>query len=164
MTNFTYLYCMKIEDADYTFKHSKRFHNCYYLLLKLTYQERYLLDWLTEQAIDSCEVETDYKSRKKFIDFILRMSHYSGEKEILYKDSSVKYSIGRLKKIGLLIAQPSGRGIMWVNPLFMFQGNQEHRNNMIIYINRKLEEIGESRLQDRTFKLEYHEQDYSEVL
>lgn len=136
----------------YTLRHAKRFFNHYHIILKLSYQERYLLDYLVEHADEDGSIKTGQDTIQGFINFILRISHFSGE-EILYKASSVKHSVHRLKELNLLISNPDKFGFSWVNPLYNFRGNQEKRRNMINYINSKLYDHNLESLQDRGHKV-----------
>lgn len=119
---------------NYTRKYTKRFHNCMNKLYKLNFLDRFLLDWLAEEMDEENKVFTSEEMRKKFINFMLRISNEIGEARI-YKDSYVKNSLTRLKNIGFLIAPvDSKRGWCWVNPLYYSNENPASREYLINHI------------------------------
>lgn len=125
----------------YTQKYTRRFHNCMSKLYKLNFLERFLLDWLAEEMDEDNIVATTEQMRKKFINFMLRISTEAGEQKI-YKDSYVKSSLTKLKSLGLIIAPvDEKRGWCWVNPLYYTQGNKAKRDNLIMHITNKVGDL-----------------------
>lgn len=119
-------------------EYTKRYHASLERLILLNYMEYYLIEWLAEQPLGDGEVRTDKRTRKKFIDFILRIS----KGKTLYKDGGVKASLQTLKKTRFLIPFPNNeRAICWVNPAFYYRlGNEKRRQALIEQIKK---EIGE---------------------
>lgn len=127
-------------EGEFTLKYSKRFHNCFHLLIQLDYLERYLLDYLVEQCEEDGDgiVKTGQAARATFINFILRISNYAGEdKQIIYKDSSVKTALHTLRKLGFIIN--NSRGYAWINPLYYGRFNKNKRRNLMKLIAEELE-------------------------
>ena len=126
-------------------KYTQRYHNCFNKLIRLDYLERYLLDWLAEQADSDKDnkVKTTVSDRAEFINFILRVSSQEGvEFQIIYKDSSVKRALNTLRNHKFLIQPPErmGRGWAWLNPEYYWNGSPLLRANVINMIERELNE------------------------
>lgn len=125
----------------YTYKYTKRFHNCLNKIIQLTTIEIILLEWLAEEMSEENKVHSNEETRKKFINFIVRISNEAGEIKS-YKDSYIKLKINKLKSMGFLIA-PLGekRGWFWVNPLYYFKGNIAKRDNLISHIENRVGDL-----------------------
>ena len=107
--------------------HTKRFHNCLYLLAGLSPCARNLMDWLTEEMTDTNIVYHTAGSRKIFNEFIGSITNGS----VNYADQTIKQAWGELNKVGLLIAK-STKATFMVHPKFFFKGNDKDRINKII--------------------------------
>jgi len=107
--------------------HTKRFHNCLYLLAGLSPCARNLMDWLTEEMTDTNIVYHTAGSRKIFNEFISKITN----ERVRYADQTVKQAWGELNKAGLLICKPTKATFM-VHPKFFFKGNDKDRIRKII--------------------------------
>lgn len=107
--------------------HTKRFHNCLYLLAGLSPCARNLMDWLTEEMTETNIVYHTAGSRRVFNDFIAKIT---GNK-VVYADQTVKQAWGELNKAGLLIAK-STKATFMVHPKFFFKGTDKDRILKII--------------------------------
>ena len=104
-----------------TMNHTKRYHNCLFLLAKLPPCARDLADWLTEQMDEDNTVYNNITSRKKFQDFISK-SRYVKE---TYKDITIKVAFKTLVKRSILLSK--NRGVYQMNPLYFFKGTDNKR-------------------------------------
>jgi len=120
-----------------TVKSAKRYFNNLYKIIQLNYSEIYLLLYLSEVADDEALVYTNKAARRKFIEFIERVS----KGEITYSDNTVKKSLQTLKQQEFLIPTDE-LSAMYLNPKYFFNGRNEKRINMIRFIDRMIEERG----------------------
>jgi type III secretory pathway lipoprotein EscJ len=90
--------------------HTKRYHNCLFLLVGLRGCSRDLMDFLTEQMDNDNLVRSDSIIRKKFMDFVNGIT----KGEVTYSEPSVKRAFRVLEEKGLIRSQT--RGVFRVNP------------------------------------------------
>ena len=109
-------------DETIVMDHTKRFHNCLYLLAGLTPCARNLMDWLTEEMSDTNIVYHTADSRKVFNEFIRTITN----KQVSYADQSIKSAWGELSRAGLIIARPT-RATFMVHPKFFWRGTDKDR-------------------------------------
>ena len=107
--------------------HTKRFHNCIYLLAGLSPCARNLMDWLTEEMTDTNIVYHTAGSRKIFSEFLSSITN----RKLHYADQTVKQAWMELSQAGLIIARPTKATFM-VHPKFFFKGNDKARIEKII--------------------------------
>lgn len=107
--------------------HTKRFHNCLYLLAGLSPCARNLMDWLGEEMNDKNIVYHTEDSRKAFNDFIAMITN----DKVRYADQTIKQAWGELSASGLLIKQGS-RSAFLVHPKYFFNGEQNKRIERIV--------------------------------
>lgn len=107
--------------------HTKRFHNCIYLLAALSPCARNLMDWLTEEMTETNIVYHTAGSRRIFSDFLASITN----DKIHYADQTVKQAWMELAKAGLIIPRPTKATFM-VHPKFFFKGNDKSRVEKII--------------------------------
>lgn len=105
--------------------HTKRYHNCLYLLAGLNSSSRDLMDYLCEKMDQNNFVHSNETVREDFIQFIKRIT---GDK-VEYSHPTVKKSFKILSDKGLLI--PRGRGSYIVNPEFFFRKDEKDRLDAI---------------------------------
>lgn len=105
--------------------HTKRYHNCLYLLAGVGGCARDLMDYLTERMDANNLVRNDIEFRREFIDFIDSIT----KGEIKYKDRTVKDGFETLKKKTLIL--PKSKGIYKVNPEYFVKNNDGSREKMI---------------------------------
>ena len=113
----------EFDTKDIVGSHTKRYHNCLYLLAGLSSCARDLMDYITEQMDSDNVVSTNEHFREKFIKFI------SANSEVSYSDSSVKRSLRLLTEKGLL--RQKKRGYSVVNPEFFFKNDDKRRFELI---------------------------------
>lgn len=125
-----YLYQWIDEDGirlpEYRYKqittnHTKRYHNCLYLLAGLNSSCRDLMDYLCERMDNNNHVHSNETVREDFIDFIRRITGDNVE----YSHATVKKAFKILTDKGLLISL--GRGSYMVNPEFFFRREEKDR-------------------------------------
>jgi predicted transcriptional regulator len=105
---------------------TKRYHNNLYLLARLNKCSRDLIDWLTEQMDNDNIVYSNLVVRDKFRNFISDIT----DKEVTYKDITVKKAFKELTDKGLLINKQ--RGVFQVNPEYFFNNSDNERIDKII--------------------------------
>lgn len=115
----------EIKRHSVTMNHTKRFHNCLYLLCGLNPCSRNLMDYLTETMSEKNIVRSDYVSRQEFIGFMSNITEF----KIVYGHEVVKKSFKKLSDAGLLI--PIRRGAFMVNPEYFFRNDDAKRIEMI---------------------------------
>lgn len=125
--------------------HTKRYHNCLYLLAGLNGCARDLLDYLTENMDKDNLVTNSRQYRENFISTIKHLtSNLVDDNNIpidptIYKDDTVNKAFQRLaesripinntKEQSLII--PIGRGTYMVNPMFFSKNNDDRREHII---------------------------------
>lgn len=115
----------KYDYISVTNSHTKRYHNCLYLLLGLNGCCRGLLDYLTENMDkDNCVYNTK-ESRSNFIETVKKVTN--GEE--VYKDDTVNKAYQKLAEKDLLISK--GRGTYQVNPEFFMKNDDGKRPIML---------------------------------
>jgi hypothetical protein len=105
--------------------HTKRYHNCLYLLAGLNNCARNLMDFLVEDMDDNNIVYSNAHVRDEFISFISEAS----EGDTNYSESSIKKAFSSLTSKGLL--RNISRGIYKVNPKYFIRNSEEQRFNLI---------------------------------
>jgi hypothetical protein len=108
-----------------TWSHTKRYHNCLFLLIDLNPCARNLIDYLTEVMDSENDVRSDLKTRKSFSAYVTKQTNG----ETSYRDDGIKKAFARLREKGLLIQVK--RGILKVNPEFFIKNNDKERAGMI---------------------------------
>ena len=116
-----------IQSERVELSHTKRFHNCLYLLAGLSPCARNLMDWLGEEMNDKNIVYHTEDSRKAFNDFIAMITN----DKVRYADQTIKQAWGELSASGLLIKQGS-RSAFLVHPKYFFNGEQNKRIERIV--------------------------------
>lgn len=106
---------------DITRSHTKRYHNCLYLLAGLSSCARDVMDFVTEQMDEQNMISTNSYLRGKFREFIAKTT--GGRVD--YCDSSVKKAIRVLVEKGLII--PVKRGYSRVNPSYFWKNDETGR-------------------------------------
>lgn len=107
--------------------HTKRYHNCLYLLAGLGSCARDLMDYITEEMDSDNIICTNEYFRKKFIEFIKNTTKESGE--ITYGHSTVKRALSILFSKNLI--HPIRRGYSKVNPKYFIRNNDSNRMEKI---------------------------------
>jgi hypothetical protein len=105
--------------------HTKRYHNCLYLLANLGTCARNLMDYLVEQMTPDNIVYSNKHTRDSFRELISQIS----ETNIDYSDSSIKKAFNELSSKGLI--RPLERGVFKVNPMYFIKNGDEDRLEMI---------------------------------
>jgi len=105
--------------------HTRRYHNCLYLLAGLGTCSRNLMDYLVEYMDGNNIVYSNKYVKEKFINFIYEASN----NEIRYGDSSVKKAFTTLASKGLL--RKVGRGVYKVNPEYFSKNTDKNREYLI---------------------------------
>jgi hypothetical protein len=105
--------------------HTKRYHNCLYLLAGLNTCARNLMDFLTEEMKSDNVVYSSSHTRDKFKDFINVVS----KGEVNYSDSSIKKAFSNLSDKGLV--RKVSRGIYKVNPEYFIKNDESKRFDLI---------------------------------
>lgn len=121
---------MAIVLSDFAYKsvvksHTKRYHNCLYLLAGLSACCRDLMDFITEEMDSENRVTTNELFRVKFAQFIKNFS----EDKINYSDSSIKRALGILTKKKLI--RQVKRGYSVVNPQYFWKNDDKNRAEII---------------------------------
>ncbi len=107
--------------------HTKRYHNCLYLLAGLSSCARDVMDFITEEMDNDNVISTNEYFRDTFIAFIKNTT--KGLKEVSYADSTVKRALRDLTAKGLI--RQVKRGYSKVNPEFFFKNDDKRRLDMI---------------------------------
>lgn len=105
--------------------HTKRFHNCLYLLAGLNPCTRNLMDFLAEEMNNDNIVHSNKVTKDKFTGFIEGVSNGT----ITYGDSSIKKAYSTLCDKGLL--RKLGRGIYKVNPEYFVKNSDDNRERLL---------------------------------
>jgi len=105
--------------------HTKRYHNCLYLLAGLTTCARNLMDFLTEDMNNDNIIYSNKNTKDKFIEFIYHVS----EGKVTYGESSIKKAYSMLCDKGLI--RKVGRGIYKVNPEYFIRNSEENRERLL---------------------------------
>jgi hypothetical protein len=105
--------------------HTKRYHNCLFLLVGLRGCSRDLMDFLTEQMDNDNLVRSDSIIRKKFMDFVNGIT----KGEVTYSEPSVKRAFRVLEEKGLIRSQT--RGVFRVNPEYFIKNDDTKRLDLI---------------------------------
>jgi hypothetical protein len=105
--------------------HTKRFHNCLYLLAGLNPCTRNLMDFLAEEMDNDNVVYSNAVTKDKFANFIAGVS----EGTITYGESSIKKAYSTLCDKGLL--RKLGRGIYKVNPEYFIKNTDDNRERLL---------------------------------
>jgi hypothetical protein len=101
--------------------HTKRYHNCLYLLAGLNASCRDLMDFLCEVMDKDNKIYSNEKVRQDFIGFISGLTR----QEVVYTHNTVKKAYRILSEKSLLI--PLTRGVFMVNPEFFFKKGDKER-------------------------------------
>lgn len=109
-----------------TCNHTKRYHNCLYLLAGIGSCTRDLMDFIAEEMDDKNVISTNSYLRDKFMTFIF--STTGGN--VKYCDSSVKKALSVLRDKGLI--RPMKRGCSMVNPEYFWKNDDTNREGAII--------------------------------
>jgi len=107
--------------------HTKRYHNCLYLLSGLSRCAKTLMDYLSEEMNDSNIVYHTKESRKTFIDFVAEIT----QGKTVYADQSVKQAWAELSKSGLLIKRDT-KATFKVHPKFFSKWHEKKRIDDIV--------------------------------
>jgi hypothetical protein len=105
--------------------HTKRYHNCLYLLAGLNTCARNLMDFLTEEMSNDNIVRSDKVTKSKFVEFILNVS----DGKIAYGESSIKKAYSVLCDKGLI--RKLSRGTYKVNPEFFIRNGEDNRERLL---------------------------------
>lgn len=105
--------------------HTKRYHNCLYVLAGLASCARDLMDYITEKMDDNNTIATNQYFRQRFISFI----YDSTGGNVKYCDSSVKRALRDLT--GKKLIRPIQRGASQVNPLYFWKNDDSERERAI---------------------------------
>lgn len=114
-------------DEKIVLDHTKRFHNCLYLLAGLSPCARNLMDWMAEEMTDNNMIYHTEDNRIKFNEFIKKITN----DKVSYADQTIKQSWAELSKSGLIIPQKS-RSMFMVHPKFFWNGNDKKRIDRIM--------------------------------
>ena len=109
-----------MRDFEYPMTAVKRYHHSIFKLINLTGCDRVFLDWLTEVmgADNSVYINDDEINR-----FIATLAT-SGT---VYKLSSIKQTVKRLRSLGLLLKTKKASGLFHVCPLFYSKSSESKR-------------------------------------
>lgn len=113
---------------DITRSHTKRYHNCLYLLAGLNSCCRDLMDFMTEEMDSSNTISTNRYFIDRFISFIENTTSKDGEK-VSYKESSVRKALTTLIQKGL--ARKVTRGCIRINPEYFWKNNDSKRLDFV---------------------------------
>lgn len=105
--------------------HTKRYHNCLYLLAGLNTCARNLMDYLVEGMGEDNIVYSNAHIREGFVKFI----NDASEGEVNYSESSIKKAYSSLTSKGLL--RNISRGVYKVNPQYFIKNSDTSRFDMI---------------------------------
>lgn len=118
--------------------HTKRYHNCLYLLAGLNGCSRDLMDYITEEMDSENIFYSNAHFRQRFIRFILengtveKLNKESGAIEVVavrYSDSNVKKALAALAEKNLI--RSVSKGVFKVNPEYFFKNDDSKRLDMI---------------------------------
>lgn len=109
--------------------HTKRYHNCLYLLAGLGSCARDLMDFITEEMDSNNVICTNEYFRGKFIKFIQDIKKEKGEVTLSYGHSTVKRALTVLFDKNLI--RPMRRGYSMVNPKYFFRNDDSKRLDKI---------------------------------
>lgn len=107
--------------------HTKRFHNCLYLLAGLNPCARNLMDWLAEEMNENNIVYHTADSRKSFNVFLGKITNG----KVSYADQTIKQAWSSLNQAGLIIAK-STKATFIVNPKYFWNGKEDERIGKIV--------------------------------
>lgn len=115
---------------DYAYKsvvcsHTKRYHNCLYLLAGIGSCTRDVMDFIAEEMDEDNVISTNSYFRSKFREKISALTNGS----VKYCDSSVKKSLHILNSKGLI--RGIRRGYSMVNPEYFWKNDDSGREKTI---------------------------------
>lgn len=102
--------------------HTKRYHNCLYLLANLKGCPRNLMDYFTEIMDSNNMVPTNQYIRDKFIESMATAG-------VTYAVSSFDKAITALREKGFIIS--IGRGMHQVNPKYFMKNDDDNRATLL---------------------------------
>jgi hypothetical protein len=105
--------------------HTRRYHNCLFLLAGLNSSCRDLLDYLCERMDKNNSVHSNKAVREDFVGFVAGITNGY----VRYSDVTVKKAFATLSDKLLLI--PRGRGTYTVNPEFFSRREEKDRLDQI---------------------------------
>jgi hypothetical protein len=116
--------------ADYGYKdivrsHTKRYHNCLYLLAGLSMCARNLMDFMCEEMNDENIVYTNAYFRNKFVRDLSQLTNEG----VSYSDASVKRALTTLGEKGLI--RHIQRGACRINPKYFWKNDDKDRTKRI---------------------------------
>lgn len=112
----------KYNTRQYVTSHTKRYHNCLYLLAGITGCARNLIDYLAQVMDKNNMIYSNSTARKSFINEMKRGS-------VEYKDDTVKKAFKELKDKNFLL--PDAIGSYQVNPKYFMKNNDDKRAELI---------------------------------
>lgn len=115
--------------------HTKRYHNCLYLLAGLNSCSRDLMDYITEEMESDNTFSSNAHFRQRFINFIKANVTYTNtktntEETLNYSDASVKKGLALLAEKKLI--RSIQKGVYKVNPLYFWKNDEKNRDNEIV--------------------------------
>ncbi len=115
--------------------HTRRYHNCLYLLAGLNSCARDLMDYIAEEMDSNNFFYSNQHFRQSFQNFIKEnvsfFNNATQKKEVLtYSDSSIKKALGVLTSKGLI--RGTSKGVFRVNPEYFFKNDDKKRVDMIV--------------------------------
>lgn len=125
-------YVMKYEKVEEHF--TQAYFNILSRFRKLSICARDLILYLAETMDENNSVAT---TKRTIIKFNERLAKFNEEDQYSYQ--TVVDAIRDLKKVGFLI-QGDNKGEAWVNPKYLFRGNEQRRIDMIRDLTVKLAE------------------------
>lgn len=99
----------------------KTYFNCQHLLMQLNPIERGVLDFLIESADHTNLVLVNDTLKSEYCAFLLKVSQMSVSKNVVAK------AVSKLAFIGLILAEPTARGLYRVNPKYFWGGSEKSR-------------------------------------
>lgn len=102
--------------------YTKRYHNCYALILQLSKSERLFLDFITEKMDEENIIANNKATHDSFNALLLYF------KQTPYKSSTIHKCFSRLSKLELIKNIKGKRGLYMVNPIFFH--NKEDVNGV----------------------------------
>lgn len=105
--------------------HTKRYHNCLYLLAGISSCTRDVMDFIAEEMDEDNVISTNSYFRNKFRERISTLT----KGDVKYCDSSVKKSLHILNSKGLI--RNIRRGYSMVNPEYFWKNDDTNRDKTI---------------------------------
>jgi len=114
-----------IQTKKVVMNHTKRYHNCLYLLAGLPQCARDLMDYMTENMDDENMFSHNAYTRVRFIEFINSVTNG----KVAYGHDSIKKAVKKLTDKGLIL--PKDRGVYQVNPEYFIKNWDKERLGLI---------------------------------